>query len=116
MCWRGEDLGRGNIWLQDPQLQDPSTVNTCVMLNTMDEWAGGGHDGRAPYHEHVLEDCLGTHTLDCVCVRVCVCVFTHVCVCVCVGVRACVCACVTKCEGLVSEASPDINSSLRYNT
>jgi len=51
-----------------------------------------------------------------VCVFACVCVFSHVCVCVCVGVRACVCACVTKCEGLVSEASPDINSSLRYNT
>lgn len=51
----GEDLGKLNIWCEDTQLQDPSTVNTCVMLNRMDKWGGGCNNGTALHCEHVSQ-------------------------------------------------------------
>lgn len=64
----GEDLGKLNIWCEDTQLQDPSTVNTCVMLNRMDKWGGGQRHGAA------LSMCRGVHAGVgvCACGRVCV--------------------------------------------
>lgn len=64
----GEDLGKLNIWCEDTQLQDPSTVNTCVMLNRMDKW-GGGATARC-CTEHVSGS---TRRRGCVCVRTSVC-------------------------------------------
>lgn len=65
----GEDLGKLNIWCEDTQLQDPSTVNTCVMLNRMDKWGGGGQR-----HGAALSMCRGVHAGVgvCACGRVCV--------------------------------------------
>lgn len=42
-------LGKENIWREDTQLQDPSTGNTCVMLNRMDKWERGWNNG-VPLH------------------------------------------------------------------
>lgn len=50
----GADLGKLNIWYEDTQLQDPSTVNTCVMLNRMDKWGGR-------WHGAALSMCRGVH-------------------------------------------------------
>lgn len=83
--WREEGPGKENIWCEDTQLQDPSTVNTCVMLNRMDKWEGGWNNGITLHSEHVSETALGYSGL---------------------------CVCVDKCEYAVSEASPHINSSL----
>lgn len=52
--FQGEDLRKRNIWCEDTQLQDPSTVNTCVMLNRMDKWDGGWNNGIPLHPEHVL--------------------------------------------------------------
>lgn len=51
----GADLGKENIWCEDTQLQDPSTVNTCVMLNRMDKWDGGWNNDIPLHPEHVSE-------------------------------------------------------------
>lgn len=53
--FREEDLGKQNIWCEDTQLQDPSTVNTCVMLNRMDKWDGGWNNGIPLHSEPVWE-------------------------------------------------------------
>ena len=76
--WRGEGPGKENIWCEDTQLQDPSTVNTCVMLNRMDKWEGGWNNGITLHSEHVSENALGYSGL-CVCVCVCVCAHARVC-------------------------------------
>lgn len=61
-----ENLGKQNIWCEDTQLQDPSTVNTCVMLNRMDKWKGGWDNGIPLHSEHVLESALGIRQTVCV--------------------------------------------------
>lgn len=67
--WVGEDLGKQNIWCENTQLQNPSTVNTCVMLNRMDKWERGWNNGILLHSEHVSETTWG-HGGLCVCVCV----------------------------------------------
>lgn len=69
--WVGEDLGKENIWCENTQLQNPSTVNTCVMLNRMDKRERGWNNGILLHSEHVSETAWGYGGL-CVCVHVCV--------------------------------------------